>query len=64
MVMLKGDMGFTTIGGYCLHVGLINDATTTFINSSRVNITDAPHVIEVDRQVSTAAGANNGKVDW
>jgi hypothetical protein len=48
---------------YRLHVGLINDSTT-FTNSSWVNITDAAHVIELDWQAATAAGANNGKVDW
>jgi RHS repeat-associated protein len=61
--VLKVDFGYTTANGYRLRVGLTND-TSSFTNSSWVNITDAPHYIELDWQAATSAGANNGKVDW
>jgi RHS repeat-associated protein len=41
----------------------MSNDSTTFTNSSWVNITDASHIIELDWQAATA-GANNGKVDW
>jgi hypothetical protein len=62
-VVLRVEFGFTTASGYRLRVAMSNDSTT-FTNSSWVNITDATHVIELDWQAATAAGANNGKVDW
>jgi RHS repeat-associated protein len=57
------DFGYTTANGYRLRVATTND-TTTFANSGWVNITDAPHVIELDGQAATAAGANNGSLNW
>jgi RHS repeat-associated protein len=62
-VVLRVEFSYLTASGYRLRVAMSNDSTT-FTNSNWVNITDAAHVIELGWQASTAAGANNGKVDW
>ncbi len=62
-VVLRVEFGYTTAGGYRLRVALANDSVT-FTNSSWVNITDAPHYVELDWQAATAPGANNGRLNW
>jgi hypothetical protein len=47
------------LGNYQLRASMVNDATT-WSTTSWYNITDAPHLIELDWRASSAAGANNG----
>jgi hypothetical protein len=48
-------------GAYQLQVSILNDGST-WSNSSWIAISDASHLIELDWQAATAAGANNGSV--
>lgn len=48
---------------YQLRAALVNDKTT-WSNSAWFTISDTPHVIELDWQAATAAGANNGSLTF
>jgi len=48
---------------YQLRAALLNDATT-WSSTAYFTISDAPHVIELDWQAATAAGANNGRLTF
>jgi RHS repeat-associated protein len=56
--VLQLDFGYTTAGGYRLRTRL-RDNASIWNNSLWVNITDAPHVIEVDWQSATS-----GSLAW
>jgi hypothetical protein len=49
-------------GSYQLRSALFNDATT-WRNSGWLNISDAPHMVELDWQAATSADANNGSLN-
>lgn len=55
------QLGYTTSGGYRVRTQIYND-TSSSSNGSWVNISDAPHAIEIDWKSSTASGANNGYI--
>ncbi len=55
--VVRVEFGFT--GTYQLRAGLQWDDTSSQ-STPWVNITDAPHMIEIDWQASTGVGANNG----
>jgi hypothetical protein len=67
--LLHGYSGTSTVtlrikfrqssGAYQIQSSLLNDSST-WILSSWITISDAPHSIELDWQASTAVGANNG----
>ena len=69
--IFKGFMGTSTevllvefcqsSGAYQIRAALLDDGTT-WINTNWFTISDAPHVIELDWQAATAAGANNGSL--
>jgi hypothetical protein len=46
-------------GSYQLSANLLRDNLTS-VNTSWVTVSDAPHVIELEWQAASAAGANNG----
>ena len=48
---------------YQLQAALRNDSSN-WTNSAWVNISDAPHYIELDWRASTASGANNGSLTF
>ncbi len=60
--VVRVEFGFST-GAYQLRAGLRWDDASSQ-STPWVNITDAPHVIELDWQAATAAGANNGSVTF
>ena len=57
-VGLRLELGYTAASGHWLQVSAVNNSTT-WSYSGWANITDAPHVIELDWRSSTA-----GRVDW
>lgn len=59
-VVLRVEFRFSN-GKYQLRTALLNDATT-WKNSAWFTISDAPHLIELDWQAATTAGANNGSL--
>ena len=48
-------------GSYQIRASALNDSAT-FTNTAWFTISDAPHIIALDWQAATAAGANNGGV--
>jgi hypothetical protein len=57
-VVLRVEFGWSG-SAYRVRASLLNDGTT-WTTSAWVNISDAPHFIELDWRAATAAGANNG----
>lgn len=58
-IQLNNNTGTTS--GYQIRTQIYNDAGNT-TNGTYIGITDAPHAIELDWQVATSAGANNGSI--
>jgi VCBS repeat-containing protein len=56
-VVARVDFGYNR--NYQVYAGLVRDAGT-WVNSSWMSLSDAPHYIEIEWRASTAAGANNG----
>jgi hypothetical protein len=57
-VVLRVEFGWSG-SAYRVRASLVNDGTA-WTTSAWVNISDAPHYIELDWRAATAAGANNG----
>jgi len=56
-VAARVDFGYNR--NYQVYAGLVRDAGS-WVNSGWMNLSDAPHTIEIEWRASTAAGANNG----
>jgi hypothetical protein len=61
-VVMRLEFGRVS-GAYALRAAIRNDAST-FTTSSWVTISDAAHIVEFEWRAATAAGANNGVLNF